>query len=50
MSGSHLMNFVGPVHQDPVHLVHGSVDLVHAFFLRKIIPKTIENPWGAVIL
>jgi hypothetical protein len=45
MSGSHLMNFVGPV-----HLVHGSVDLVHAFFLRKIIPKTIKNPWGAVIL
>jgi hypothetical protein len=38
------MDFVDPVHRDPVDLVHVSVDPVHAFFFRKIIPKTIENP------
>jgi hypothetical protein len=39
------MDFVDPVHRDPVDLVHGSVDLVQAFFFKKIIPKIVEIPW-----
>jgi hypothetical protein len=48
MDRSHLMRCIDPI-ECTVDLVHKSVDLVQAFFLRKITLKTIQNLWGDTI-